>query len=497
MKKLVFILACVLSTASNAAAQWAQVHEQFYLPADHNWEFRKRYAVADRLFNAFDYGHAILYEVLYAKPNAPVSRLEQEEYDFITRKVLPNPPRVPLEEGAIEIAYAKIAPEAKAMFEWAHVLHRQIYDVLASEDLSESAKDAEIASLLRYYKSRPELAFSSRPKNMDLMEGQYYATEFRNRYPKFNGLIWAYHWLQVGLYEPLMVGRDFDERQTGVTATVARFRQMIEAPPTHMPRVMPMTAAIAPTFAARYPEAAIIFDNLHAMHDVISDVLASARVPRERKRAEILLAAQRYRDDTSFVMTVEEWRQMTQHMGQQNMGGPAVGFLPAFPTPTVARGAVMAGMDHSAMQAQPAAAGEHQAHGATPASGMTMSADQMKALHERMMADPVIRERVASDPELRRMMSDMGMRADSSGHEGHNAPPADTMTAARQAMEFVTHLLSDPRIEARIQADPELRRLWNDAAVQACLREMRRLKAAGQPLPASCPTTSTAPAHRH
>ncbi|HEY0808553.1 MAG TPA: hypothetical protein VGD49_00270, partial [Longimicrobiales bacterium] len=334
-------------------------------------------------------------------------------------------------------AYAKLAPEAKAMFEWAHVLHRQIYDVLADEDLSQSARDAEIATLLRYYKTRPEIAFSSRPKNMELMEGQYYAPEFRNRYPKFNGLIWAYHWLQVGLYEPLMVGKDFDERQTGVTATVARFRQMIEHAPTNMPRVMPMTAAIAPTFAERYPEAAIIFDNLHAMHDVISDILTSAKVPRERKRAEIVLAARRYRDDTSFVMSVDEWRQMTQHMGQNNMGGPAVAFLPDFPTPTVERGAVMAGMDHSAMQAQPAGR-EHQGHGATPDS------------------------------------------------------------AAARAMEFVTLLLSDPRVEARIQNNAELRRLWADPAVQRCLQEMKRLKAARQPLPASCPTQSSAPSpHKH
>lgn len=495
MKKLILALMLVFAGAGNALGQWSQVHEQFYLPADHNWEFRARYPVADRLFNAFDYGHAILYEVLYTNPDAPVSRLEEDEYNFITRKVLPNPPRLPLEEGAIEIAYAKIAPEAKAMFEWAHVLHRQVYDVLAAEDMSESAKDAEIATLLRYYKSRPELAFSSRPKNMELMEGQYYSTEFRNRYPKFNGLIWAYHWLQVGLYEPLLVGRSFDERQTGVTATVARFRQMIENPPTHMPRVMPMTAAIAPTFAARYPEAAIIFDNLHSMHDVISDILTSTRVPRDRKRAEIMLAARSYRDDTSFVMSVDEWRQMTEHMGQHNMGGPAVGFLPNFPTPTLERGAVMAGMDHAAMQA-PAAG--HQGHDmATDSTRTEMTADQMKMMHERMMADPVIRERAASDPVLRKMMSDMGMHADTASHAQQGGTVPDTAVSARQAMEFVTLLLSDPAIETRIQVNPDLRRLWSDPSVQKCLLEMRRLKEAGQPLPASCPADDASPAHKH
>jgi ketosteroid isomerase-like protein len=181
------------------------------------------------------------------------------------------------------------------------------------------------------------------------MEGQPYSLAFRKGYPKFNGLIWAYHWLQVGLYEPLVAGRNADERQTGVLAAVARFRQMIERAPTHMPRIMPMTAAVSPTFAARYPEAAIIFDNLHAMHDVVSDILASDEVPRDQKRARILEAARRYRDDTSYVMSVEEWRDMARMMGVENMGGPSMNFLAEFPAPTVERGAVMAGMEHARM----------------------------------------------------------------------------------------------------------------------------------------------------
>ena len=40
---------------------------------------------------------------------------------------------------------------------------------------------------------------------------------------------------------------------------------------------------------------------------------------------------------------------MAGMMGVENMGGPAIGFLAEFPTPTVERGAVMAGMDHSKM----------------------------------------------------------------------------------------------------------------------------------------------------
>src|SRR3712207_5785017 len=189
---------------------------------------------------------------------------------------------------------------------------------------------------------------------MDLMEGQRYSLAFRQKYPKFNGLIWAYHWLQVGLYEPLLTGRTEAEQQTGVAAAVARFRQMLVSPPSGMPRIMPMTAAVAPTFARRYPEAAIIFDNLHAMHDVISDVLANPVVPRNRKRAEILLAGRRYRDDTSFVMTEQAWREMAVGMGVENQGGLAVGFLEPLPQGTVPRGAPM---DHAAHGGRPSSSG--------------------------------------------------------------------------------------------------------------------------------------------
>ncbi len=446
-----------------AGAQWSRAYEQFYMPGDFNWTFRRTYPGADRLFNAFDYGHAILYEKLYTRPGADVSLLEDEEYNFITKKLLVSPPNLPLEEAAIEVAYAKIAPEAKMMFDWAHLFHRQVYDVLADEKLSQGEKDATIARLIKYYKTRPDLAFSSFPKSMDLMEGQPYSLAFRNKYPKFNGLIWGYHWLQVGLYEPLMTGKTLEERQAGVTAAVARFRQMLENAPEHMPRMMPMTAAVAPTFSKRYPEAAIIFDNLHSMHDVVSDILTNPKVARNRKRAEILRAGALYRDRTSYVITSAEWMEMAQMMGVENMGGPAVGFLQGWPTPTIARGqsaaeamknmagmagmkmdssssagaAGMAGMDHSKMAGSPAggAAPMNHASMTTPPDsagrtgsmnmmGMNMDRSAMMQMHMRMMEDPVIRERVMRDTTMRRLMNEMmqSMPADHEMNMGDMAP---------------------------------------------------------------------------
>ena len=510
LRTAVTALGFLALAAPAVQAQWVRTYEQFYLQAPHNWEFRDRYQAADRLFNAFDYGHAILYETLWTKPNAPASELEEKEYDFLTKRVLVSPPRVPLEEGAIEIAYVQLAPEAKQMFEWAHILHRQLYDVLADERLSEAEKDREVQRVLAYYKTRPDVAFSSRPKSMELMQEQYYSLAFREKYPKFNGLIWAYHWLQVGLYEPLLVNSTVEARQAGVRATTARFWQMIGTPVETMPYQMPMTAAVAPTFAARYPEAAIIFDNLHSMHDVISDVLANPEVPRERKRAEILLAAERYRDDTSFVMPVPAWLTMSREMGVENMGGPAVGFLPELPTPAVTYGAVMehdeqtgrmvgmktgqmtgahnmAGMDHANMPGMRAGTGRDSGQMAMPRDSSMAGMD-----HSRMAMPG--RPDTAARPGVVPPMDHAAM-----GHGAGAGMAGMDSAATATMMEMHMRMMADPVMRRRMMADTAMRRMMTEMmnAMPADHREMmQRMMRDTSAAPAARPAPTRRPPPR-
>jgi hypothetical protein len=489
-----------MSLPAAARAQWSTTYEQFYLPGKFNWQFRHNYPAADRLFNAFDFGHAILYETLWTDFRRSVPALEEKWYNALTREILVHPPRVPLEEAAIEIAYAKLAPEAKQMFDWAHLLHRQIYDVWADERIPVAEKDAKVAELVRYYKTRRDLAFSSHPKTMVLMQEQPYSLAFRKGYPKFNGLIWAYHWLQVGLYEPLVTGGSVDEKQAGVRATVARFWQMLQDAPRTMPYVMPMTAAVSPAFAKRYPEAAIIFDNLHSMHDVVSDILANPDVTRDRKRAEIMLAARRYRDDTSFVMSEGAWRTMAQHMGVENMGGVAGNPLPPLPTPTVTIGAVMTHDDRTGEMTGfsygEATGGAHAAMqpAATPADSGRMAPMD----HSRMTP--------ARDS--------MPQRPDSAvvSHAGHAAPDSSRRDSANAGttqmqllMELQLKLLSDPVTRARIVADTAARRLMLDLISEMPVEHRAHLESLlTAPPPASRPRpvqptdrTSAKPADPH
>ena len=321
--------AFLLGTSLSTAAAQTQRDEQFYYPGDFNWQFLAKYPEAARLFNAFDYGHAVLYERLYTK-RGKASRELEKEYRYLTTDLLVRPPRFAVAEEVVMPSYAKLAWRAKMMFDWAHILHRQIYDVYADERVTPAQRDREIEQLTDYYLSNRKYAFADRPKSMALMDEQYFSQTFRKTYPKFNGLIWSYHWLQIGLYEPYIEAETEAERKAGVQATVARFWSMLEDPPSRFPRYMPMTSAVAPKFSAGHPRAAVIFDNLHMMHDIISDILTADTIPHDQKGEMIDQQLDKLQDPTRDVMSLEEWRRMAEHMGGVNaMGGPATGLLDA------------------------------------------------------------------------------------------------------------------------------------------------------------------------
>jgi hypothetical protein len=323
--------------------------EQFYTPGSFNWRFLATEPEGARLFNAFDYGHAVLYERLLTRRGAELDASLAEAYRYLTTDLLVRPPRFAIAEEAVMPRYAEEFWRAKQVFEWAHELHRQIYDVYADDGSRIAGRgsfnvDSTIEALTDRYLERVEYALAPVPKAMALMEGQPYSGVFARSEPKFNGLIWAYHWLQVGLYEPY-ARRSRESgagRGAGVDSTFAggggrrtpsnsklpaldpvlvHFRGMVAS--ERFPEVMPMTSAVAPTFTTAHPRAAAIFDNLHSLHDVISDILLNdAVVPRDQKRAAVYRAIAAYQDATRDVEADEHWRMMGEMVGGvERMGG--------------------------------------------------------------------------------------------------------------------------------------------------------------------------------
>ncbi len=461
-----------------ASAQIERVYHPMYLPAQHNWQFRAQYPALDRLFAAFDYGHGVLYETLYTRPDAPVALLEEEIYRHLVHDVLRNPPRMHMPERSFMPRYARLVPLAKEMFEWSHILHRQAYDILADDRIVD--KDTAMEELLDYYLSSP-LAFTDVPKGMAIMDEQYFSKEFRQQYPKFNGLIWAYHWLQVAVHEPFLLYDTAEERQTATKALLARFWQMLEDPPAALPSEMPMTAAIAPEFTERFPRFAAIFDNLHMMHDVISDILVSDQV--EDKRAEIYRQADLFRDPEAMAVSHEEWIAMAIAHGLDAQGGPAVGILPPAPTLDPA--------PHHHEHHHPEH--EHPEHEHPAAEPEPVETDTLAARHRAMalilelLEDEHVRQRIHAAPELRAAWEAEGvqehlamMRRMHEGpeHEAHPEPMPDSPGMLR-AMAFILQLLADPQVQHRIHAVPEYRSAWEDPAVQAHVQRMRRMHGGG------------------
>jgi hypothetical protein len=285
----------VLASATPLAAQDTR-DEALYYPGSFNWTFLKEYPEGGRLFNAFDYGHAILYERLTTLDSADAAQALARDYRFLTEDLLVRPPRFGVSEEAVAPTYAKLMWPAMAMFDRAHILHRQLYDIYADRSMSRSEQHALAEELTDRYLAERDMAFVGVLKSMALMDGQPFSQRFKREHPDFNGLIWAYHWLQVGLYEPLLVANTEAEAREGVQRVIAGFWDMVRNPAVGYPTTMPMTAQVSPTFAKAHPRAAAIFDNLHSMHDIISDVLAHPEWSRAEKRAEIVRQLVEFRD---------------------------------------------------------------------------------------------------------------------------------------------------------------------------------------------------------
>jgi len=271
-----------IALALAGCSQFEPRDKRFYYRALWNFALREDLAELDSEFNGVDFGHSNLYENLLLTGGKDVPAIEErarkETLAFIATK-----PRLNPNEEAIAPTYMKLAWRAQNTFDEAHALHRATYDIMASD---EPDKDRALRNVLAYYR---ESAYAITAKRLDhhRLDQLPYSKTFRQRFPLFNATIWSYHYLQVAVYDPLQAARDLDAKTQAVRPILTTYRRYLDRPPVEW-TFMPLTAELSPAFAARYPEIANIFDNLHMLHDNISDILASDLLPSwEAKRAEI------------------------------------------------------------------------------------------------------------------------------------------------------------------------------------------------------------------
>jgi hypothetical protein len=230
--------------------------------------------------NAVAVGHALAYEDLVT---GKAATLETKTFERIQR-VLKNPPKFMPDEASLSPTFGRKYGVLEQVFDWTHILHAQTVDVLASTKLTHAEKEREIEALWKFYFESVPYAISPLPLNMEWLDSQPYSMAFRTKYPKVNGLFWGYHWLQGTMYDSLY-GLTLEQQKRSYEIIGKRYHTT-ELYRTDRP-FMPMFAEVSPRFAARFPHIANAFDNLHMLHDMVNDILASPWMSERQKDDQI------------------------------------------------------------------------------------------------------------------------------------------------------------------------------------------------------------------
>ena len=256
---------------------------------DKNHIYRKRGKYNDDIYhirplaldlNGVAVGHAFAYEDLVT---GKAGELETKTFEKIDR-VLKNPPRFMPDEANISPTFGRKYGVLEQVFDWAHILHFQTVDVLASTEMTDAEKEAEIEALYKFYLDNVPYAITGLPMNMGYLDSQPYSKAFREKYPKVNGLFWGYHWLQGSMYD-LLYDKTLEEQKQAYESMGKQYRK-VELYRTDR-AFMPMFAEVSPRFAERFPELANTFDNLHMLHDIVNDALASEWMSEKQQEEQI------------------------------------------------------------------------------------------------------------------------------------------------------------------------------------------------------------------
>jgi hypothetical protein len=280
--RLGLLLLLLPSLAAASLWDWfEQRNHRFYLRGPWNWAISQHLPQLQEEFNGIDFGHAHLAETLLRTgDDTAIEQARLEILAFINSK-----PSLPPDEAFIAPTFQRLAWAPQNVFDWAHQLHRDLYDLFAADNVPD--KKTAYRQILDNYLAQPQAITHHALDHAGALWSFPESRHFVHRFPKFNAQIWSYHWLQAKVAE-VQLGHAVAEQQTALKPVLAEYHGYLNNPPLHW-TFMPMFHEVAPTFSQRFPEAANIFDNLHMLHDNIDDVLSSSDLfpTLEAKRKQI------------------------------------------------------------------------------------------------------------------------------------------------------------------------------------------------------------------
>lgn len=264
------------------SSQWATRDQRWQPRGPWKWAVMRELPQLYREFNGIDFGHAHLAETLLRTQDPQqVEKARLEVLAFIF-----SSPSVPPDEEQVAPTFNRMAWEVAKAFDWAHIFHRSLYDLFASDTVTD--KEAAYRKLLADYLEKPEAITPHRLDHHGALWSFPESKSFRDRFRTFNTQIWVYHWLQAAVYDVQLM-RAVKKQQELMPKVIGFYHGYLRQPPEEW-QYMPMMPEAAPEFARRFPEAAGIFDNLHMLHDNFDDILARPDLypTLQAKRAAIL-----------------------------------------------------------------------------------------------------------------------------------------------------------------------------------------------------------------
>ena len=292
MKPIFAALALIIGAAPALAApapqlpSWLDSTENrrvFYQRGPYNFAITQ-IPELNRDMNGVAVGHALAYEALVTGRQ---DELETRVFDQINH-VLKHPPRLMPTESALSPTFGRKYGVLEGVFDWTHVSHAQTIDNFVAPWADNARKATETRALWNYYqKQGAPFIVTGLPMNMAWLDSQPYSGAFRRKYPKVNALFWGYHWLQTSIYDGLM-NKTLAQQKQMYAQLGKRYRE-VELYDTKRP-FMPMMAETSPMFSAQFPDIANAFDNLHMLHDMVNDILATDGMTGAQKDAAIKLA---------------------------------------------------------------------------------------------------------------------------------------------------------------------------------------------------------------
>ncbi len=272
-------------------------------------EFQK----AQSYLFAFDHGHALLYSrLLQIKESKKKYSKEQllaldKELVIDIQKLLNRHFATKSFEEDIAPHYSRLFSKTVNVFDWSHYLHQFLYDVMATHTEPKQMIERAEAIFTEYKKQYPLYVITDKCLSMTMMddlkfipqidtsdkylktEGVTFSKTFSETFPFMNDLIWTYHWFQMALYDAL-IAESKEMKVTQVKSVVKEFEKKVQNLPRRLNFAigMPVMKSSARKFTyykgsekdpLLFARIAVVFDNLHLLHDILSDLLSAEEVP--------------------------------------------------------------------------------------------------------------------------------------------------------------------------------------------------------------------------